>query len=55
MKEFKAKIPFVLLSGAMEMPAEAVHADVFMSKLEGLERLLQVAAELLVRKLAAAS
>ena len=55
LKEFNSEIPFLLLSGVTEIPPEAQHADVFMSKLEGPERLLQVAAELLVRKLAAAS
>jgi CheY-like chemotaxis protein len=55
LKELDSKIPFLLLSGVTELPSEAKHADVFMSKLEGPERLLNVAAELLMsKKLAAA-
>jgi DNA-binding NtrC family response regulator len=54
LKEINARVPVLLLSGATEIP-EAMHADVFLSKLEGPERLLQVTAELLGRKLAAAS
>jgi CheY-like chemotaxis protein len=55
LKEYNSTIPFLLLSGVMEIPLEAKHADVFMSKLEGPERLLQVTSELLTSKLAAAS
>jgi CheY-like chemotaxis protein len=55
LKEYNSTIPFLLLSGVTEIPLEAKHADVFMSKLEGPERLLQVTSELLVGRLAAAS
>jgi CheY-like chemotaxis protein len=54
LKEYNSTIPFLLLSGVTEIPLEAKHADVFMSKLEGPERLLDVAARLLMSRLAAA-
>jgi hypothetical protein len=34
-KESNPEVPFLLLSGAAEIPVDAKHADVFMSKLEG--------------------
>jgi hypothetical protein len=43
-------IPVMLLSGATEMPAEAACADVFLSKLEGPVKILQVTAQLLTGK-----
>jgi CheY-like chemotaxis protein len=55
LKELKPHVPVLLLTGAAEIPVEAVYADVFMSKLEGPERLLDVTAELLMRRVAAAS
>jgi CheY-like chemotaxis protein len=54
LKKLKSKIPFLLLSGVTEIPWDAEHADVFMSKLEGPERLLDLTAELLMSKLPAA-
>jgi CheY-like chemotaxis protein len=55
LKESSSEIPFLLLSGLTEIPLEAKHADVFLSKLEGPERLLQVTAQLLMGRLSAAS
>jgi DNA-binding NtrC family response regulator len=55
LKEINPRIPVLLLTGATEIPTEAAHADVFMSKLEGPERLLQVTAQLLMGRVAAAS
>jgi CheY-like chemotaxis protein len=55
LKGFNSEIPFLLLSGVTEIPLEGKHADVFLSKLEGPERLLQVTAELLMGRLAAVS
>jgi CheY-like chemotaxis protein len=55
LKELNPEIPFLLLSGVTEIPLEAKHADVFLSKLEGPERLLQVTAQLLMGRLSAAS
>ena len=46
-KELKPDVPFILLSGATEPPEDAIHADFFLSKLEGPERLLKVICELL--------
>jgi DNA-binding NtrC family response regulator len=46
-KELKPDVPFILLSGATELPEDAIHANVFLSKLEGPERMLKVIRELL--------
>jgi two-component system, OmpR family, response regulator CpxR len=50
LKEINPDIPVMLLSGATEMPAEAACADVFLSKLEGPVKMLQVTAQLLTGK-----
>jgi CheY-like chemotaxis protein len=50
LKEINPDIPVMLLSGATEMPAEAACADVFLSKLEGPVKILQVTAQLLTGK-----
>jgi CheY-like chemotaxis protein len=55
LKELNLEIPFLLLSGVTEIPLEANHVDVFLSKLEGPERLLQITAQLLMGRLSAAS
>jgi DNA-binding NtrC family response regulator len=47
MKTLKPHVPVVMLSGAIELPDDAKHADVFLSKLEGPERMLNVVSELL--------
>jgi DNA-binding NtrC family response regulator len=55
LKELNPEIPFLLLSGVTEIPLKANHVDVFLSKLEGPKRLLQVTAQLLMGRLSAAS
>ncbi len=49
MKRLKPNIPIVILSGAIERPEGVLHADLFLSKAETPETMLQKVAELLNR------
>ena len=46
-KQSRAQLPFILISGVNEMPPDIGYADVFISKLEGPVALCQKIAELL--------
>jgi CheY-like chemotaxis protein len=47
LKESRASLPFILISGVNEMPSDIGYADVFISKLEGPAALCQKIAEVI--------
>jgi CheY-like chemotaxis protein len=49
MKRLKPNVPIVILSGAVDPPEGVLHADLFLSKTETPQTVLQTIAELLNR------
>jgi CheY-like chemotaxis protein len=49
MKRLKPNVPVVILSGAVDRPEGVLHADLFLSKTETPQTVLQTVAELLNR------